>query len=121
MDPQQSANMDFCAARPQYCAAAGVADRLSGKAARQKGPGMEDNFEKYGVAVIIVFGALTIGGLMGANIGFHDRDGFLFALGSATAAWIAGHTMIFNRPRYYGILIAIAVLMAIASTLSLVL
>ena len=29
---------------------------------------MEDNYEKYAVAVIIVFGALLIGGLMAAGL-----------------------------------------------------
>lgn len=80
---------------------------------------MEDNYEKYAVAVIIVFGAVIVGGLMGASIGFGHRPGFLFALGSATAGWIAGHAMLFDRPRIYGLLIAIAVLMAVASTVSL--
>ena len=45
---------------------------------------MEDNYEKYGVAVIIVFGALIVAGLMGASIGFGNRAGFLFALGAGT-------------------------------------
>jgi hypothetical protein len=81
---------------------------------------MEDNYEKYGVAVIIVFGALIVGGLMGATIGSGNRAGFLFALGSATAGWIAGHAMLFDRPRIYGVLIIIATLMAIASTIAFV-
>ncbi|CAG1005219.1 MAG: hypothetical protein F9K19_06595 [Rhizobiaceae bacterium] len=81
---------------------------------------MEDNYEKYAIAVIIVFGAVIIGGLMAATIAFGDRSGFLFALGSATAAWIAGHAMLFDRPRFYGGLIVIATLMAIAATITLV-
>ena len=81
---------------------------------------MEDNYEKYAIAVIIVFGAVIIGGLMGANIGFGDRSGFLFALGSATAAWVAGHAMLFDRPRLYGLLIALATIMSVASTIALV-
>jgi hypothetical protein len=82
---------------------------------------MGENLEKYAVAVIIVFGALIIGGLMAATIAFGHRNGFLFALGSATAAWIAGHAMVFNQPRFYGVLLAISVSMAAASTLSMVL
>src|SRR5690606_22073235 len=50
---------------------------------RLKGTGMEDNFEKYAVAVIIVFGAVIIGGLMAAAVSWRDRDAFLFALGAA--------------------------------------
>jgi hypothetical protein len=81
---------------------------------------MEDNYEKYAIAVIIVFGAVIVGGLMGATIGFGDRDGFLFALGAATCGWIAGHAMLFDRPRAYGVLVVIASLMSIASTILLV-
>jgi hypothetical protein len=81
---------------------------------------MEDNYEKYAIAVIIVFGAVIIGGLMTANLVYGDRSGFLFALGSATAAWIAGHAILFDRPRVYGGLIVLATLMSIASTIALV-
>lgn len=80
---------------------------------------MEDNYEKYAIAVIIVFGAVIIGGLMTANLVYGDRGGFLFALGSATAAWIAGHAILFDRPRVYGGLIVLATLMSIASTIAL--
>ena len=52
---------------------------------------MNDNFDKAAIAVIIVFGALILGGLMAANIAWGHRNGFLWALGGATAAWIAGH------------------------------
>jgi hypothetical protein len=76
---------------------------------------MEDNYEKYAIAVIIVFGAVIIGGLMAVTISLGDRSGFFFALGAATAAWIAGHAMLFDRPRVYGVLIVVATLMAIAS------
>ncbi len=81
---------------------------------------MEDNYEKYAIAVIIVFGAVIICGLMTANLVYGDRSGFLFALGSATAAWIAGHAMLFDRPRVYGVLIVVATLMSIASTITLI-
>lgn len=81
---------------------------------------MEDNYEKFAVAVIIVFGVVIVGGLMGATISWGHRNGFLFALGAATAGWIAGHAMLFDRPRIYGALVVVATIMAIASTLSLV-
>ncbi|HHZ08172.1 MAG TPA: hypothetical protein GX405_05265 [Rhizobiales bacterium] len=81
---------------------------------------MEDNYEKYAIAVIIVFGAVIIGGLMAANLLYGDRSGFLFALGAATAAWVAGHAMLFDRPRVYGALIVVATLMSIASTITLI-
>jgi hypothetical protein len=80
---------------------------------------MDDNFDKAAIAVIIVFGALILGGLMAANIAWGHRNGFLWALGGATAAWIAGHIILFDLPRIYAALIGIATLMAIASTVSL--
>ncbi|KQZ19075.1 hypothetical protein ASD50_06065 [Mesorhizobium sp. Root552] len=79
---------------------------------------MDDNFDKAGIAVIIVFGALILGGLMAANLVAGDRNGFLFALGASFAAWIAGHVVLFDMPRVYAVLIAIAALMAVASTVS---
>lgn len=81
---------------------------------------MEDNYEKYAVAVIIVFGALLIGGLMAAGIAAGDRPAFLFAMGAAFAAWISGHAVLFDRPRIYGGLIAVAAAFAVASIIALV-
>ena len=40
--------------------------------------------------------------------------------GAATAAWFAGHAMLFDMPRVYGVLIVISALMAAASTITLV-
>jgi hypothetical protein len=81
---------------------------------------MNDNFDKAAIAVIIVFGALILGGLMAANIAYGHRNGFMWALGGATAAWIAGHTILFDMPRVYAVLIGIATLMAIASTVAFI-
>jgi hypothetical protein len=81
---------------------------------------MDDNFDRAAIAVIIVFGALILGGLMAANLVVGDRNGFLFALGAAFAAWIGGHTILFDLPRAYAVLIAIAAVMAVASTLAYV-
>jgi hypothetical protein len=80
---------------------------------------MEDNYEKYAVAVIIVFSALMIGGLMAAGIARDDRAAFLWAFGSSFLAWIAGHTVLFNKPRAYGALIVAASVCAIASIVAL--
>jgi hypothetical protein len=54
---------------------------------------------------------------MAANLAIGDRNGFLFALGAAFAAWIAGHMILFDLPRAYAALIAIAALMAVGSTI----
>jgi hypothetical protein len=85
------------------------------------GPGAGGNdFEKYAVAVIIVFGALVIGGLMAASMAFGHRNGFLFALGGATSAWISGNALLLDRPRIYALFVGIAAVMLIASTITLV-
>ena len=83
--------------------------------------GSGNDFEKYAVAVIIVFGALIIGGLMAAAMTFGHRNGFLFALGGATAAWISGNALLLDRPRIYAAFVVIAALMLVGSTLTLVL
>nr|WP_292642802.1 hypothetical protein [Mesorhizobium sp.] len=83
--------------------------------------GSGNDFEKYAVAVIIVFGALIIGGLMAASMVFGHRNGFLFALGGATSAWISGNALLLDRPRIYALFVGIAALMLIASTITLVL
>jgi hypothetical protein len=80
---------------------------------------MEDNYERYAIAVIIVFGALVIGGLMAACIATGERSGFLLALGAATSGWIAGHAMLFDRPGVYGLLVFIAAVLAASSTIAL--
>jgi hypothetical protein len=85
------------------------------------GPGLRGNdFEKYAVAVIIVFGAVIIGGLMAASMAFGHRNGFLFALGGATAAWISGNALLLDRPRIYALFVGIAAVMLVASTITLV-
>lgn len=81
---------------------------------------MQNDVERNAIAIIVVFGALIIGGLMGAAIGFGDRTGFLFALGSATAAWLSGYAMILTRPRLFGLFIVLAVLFSLAATFALV-
>ncbi|MET3789956.1 hypothetical protein [Aquamicrobium terrae] len=77
---------------------------------------MDDNFDKAGIAVIIVFGALILGGLMAANLVAGDRNGFLLALGSAFTAYVAGYAVLFDLPRLYAILIGVALLLGVAST-----
>lgn len=81
---------------------------------------MENDLERYAIAIIVVFGALAIGGLMAAAISAEDRSSFLFALGGAAAAWLAGYAMVFHLPRALALLIVTALLMAVASTLTLV-
>ena len=80
---------------------------------------MNDSFEAYGVAVIVVFGALAIGGLIAASVGFGSRDSFFFALGAAAAAWVAGYAIFLDRPKLYIGCLGVAVLMSVAATLTL--
>lgn len=79
-----------------------------------------DNYEGFAVAVIIAFGVLIIAGLMAANIAIGEKDGFLFALGAAGTAWLSGHAVLFNRPRTYGILVALTAAFCVASIIILV-
>lgn len=81
---------------------------------------MENELERYAIAIIVVFGALAIGGLMAAAISAGDRSSFLYALGAATSAWLAGYAMVFQLPRAVAILIVLAMVMAVASTVALV-
>ena len=53
-------------------------------------------------------------------LSFGHRNGFLFALGGATAAWISGNALLLDRPRIYALFVAIAAVMLIASTITLV-
>ncbi|RCS21539.1 hypothetical protein DUT91_05205 [Phyllobacterium salinisoli] len=68
-----------------------------------------DDYERYATGLLIVFGALIIGGLMAVNITVADKPGFLFALGAAIVAWFSAFAVLFDRPRIYGIMIAIAI------------
>ncbi|GLS33331.1 hypothetical protein SAMN04488498_105119 [Mesorhizobium albiziae] len=81
---------------------------------------MEDNYEKYAVAVIIVFGALIVGGLMAAGLSMGDRPAFLWALGGGFFGWLSGFSVLFDRPRIYGGLIIVSAGFCIASIVALV-
>lgn len=61
-----------------------------------------DNYEKYAISVMIVFGALSIGGLMVAGTVGGDKGVFLFAFAAAIVGWISGHAVLFNKPKLYG-------------------
>lgn len=81
---------------------------------------MEQEFDVSAIAIIVVFGALTIGGLMGATISFGERDGFLFTLGSSMSAWATGYAMIYGRPNAFRWLLVLTVVFALLATLTLV-
>lgn len=81
---------------------------------------MNNDFEISAIAIIVVFGALAIGGLMAATISFGERDGFLFALGSSTSAWATGYAMIYQRPQAFRWLLLLTIAFAILATITLV-
>jgi hypothetical protein len=57
---------------------------------------------------------------MAATLALGHRNGFLYALGGATAAWISGNALLLDRPRIYALFVGIAAVMLIASTITLV-
>lgn len=79
-----------------------------------------DNFEKYALALMVVFGALIIGGLMAVHIAWEHKAGFLYALGAAVVVWSAGFTVLFDKPRIYGLLLLVAIALITASVVVLV-
>ncbi|MDZ5697694.1 hypothetical protein [Chelativorans sp. M5D2P16] len=80
---------------------------------------MNEHYDTYAVAIIIVFGAMIIGGLMAGAVAFGARDAFFFALGAATAAWLSGYAVFFDRPRTFMICVAVSIAMAIGATIVL--
>jgi hypothetical protein len=79
-----------------------------------------DNFEKYALALMVVFGALIIGGLMAVHIAWGHKAGFLYALGAAVIVWGAGFAVLFDKPRLYGLLLLVATALITASVVVLV-
>lgn len=76
---------------------------------------MEENYDAFAVTISTVFGAMIVGGLMAAALTFGERDAFFFSLGAATAGWLSGYAIFFDRPRTFMALVALAVLMAIGA------
>lgn len=74
-----------------------------------------DDYERYATGLLIVFGALIVGGLMAASLYYGDKPAFLFALGAAVTAWFSAFAVLFDKPRVYGAMIAIAVGLVAAS------
>jgi hypothetical protein len=79
-----------------------------------------DNFEKYALALMVVFGALIIGGLMAVHIAWAHKAGFLYALGAAVVVWSAGFAVLFDKPRVYGLLLLCAIALITASVVVIV-
>lgn len=79
-----------------------------------------DTREFYAALLIVVFGALTIGGLMAGNLVVGHETGFLFAFAASAVAWACAPAVLFDRPRIYlGLLLVCVVLIAISLALFL--
>ncbi|WP_265518823.1 hypothetical protein [Nitratireductor luteus] len=81
---------------------------------------MNEKYDAYAAAIIVTFGAIIIGGLMAAGIAFDKRDAFLFALGAATAAWLAGYAMFFDRARTFVTLTGLSIASSVAAFIILI-
>ncbi|AFR26630.1 hypothetical protein RM11_0915 [Bartonella quintana RM-11] len=76
-----------------------------------------DDYEKFATGLLIVFGALIIGGLMAMHIVLMNKPGFLFALTAASAGWFSAFAVLFDKPKIYLGLIIFAIL-CVASSIS---
>jgi len=69
-----------------------------------------DDYEKFATALLLVFGALIVGGMMALHIAIGSKAGFLFALGAGIVGWFSAFAILFDKPRVYFWLIILAVL-----------
>lgn len=74
-----------------------------------------DDYEKYAMGMMIVFGALIIGALMTVNLVVYNKPGFLFALGAAIVAWFSAFGVLLDKPRVYGAMIAVSIFLVAGS------
>lgn len=74
-----------------------------------------DDYEKFATGLLIVFGALVIGGLMAMHIVIHSKPGFLFALAGGVVGWFSAFAVLFDKPKLYLGLIMLAILCVAAS------
>lgn len=75
------------------------------------------DYEKFATGLLIVFGALIIGGLMAVHIMLMNKPGFLFALAAAIISWFSAFAVLFDKPKVYLVLIILAML-CVASSIS---
>ena len=76
--------------------------------------------EHFAVMLMVVFGSLVLGALMAIGVAWHEKPTFLFALAATVCAWTAAFPVLFDRPRLYGILLVVCVLLTAGSIVSLV-
>lgn len=69
-----------------------------------------DDYEKFATGLLIIFGALVIGGLMAMHIAIANKPGFLFALSGGIVGWFSAFAVLFDKPRLYLVMIIVAVI-----------
>ena len=69
-----------------------------------------DDYEKFATGLIIVFGALIIGGLLAAHLVAMNRAGCMFALSAGIMGWFSAFAILFDKKKAYLILIILSVL-----------
>jgi len=69
-----------------------------------------DDYEKFATALLIVFGALIVGGMMALSIVIGSKPCFLFALGAGVLGWFSSFAVLFDKPRVYFWLIVAAII-----------
>jgi hypothetical protein len=71
--------------------------------------------DKFALNLMIVFGAMIVGGLMLAGLMWNDKPTFLYALGATVSIWFCSFAVIFDRKRAYLLLLLIAIGLVAAS------
>lgn len=79
-----------------------------------------DHFEKLGFAIMVVFGAIIISGLMAVGVAWGDKPAFLYALSAAVVVWVSSFAVVFDRPRIFGLLLVLSVVLIAASITAIV-
>ncbi|MHC5307589.1 hypothetical protein [Bartonella sp. LJL80] len=69
-----------------------------------------DDYEKFATGLLIMFGALIIGGLMAMHIVTMNKAGFLFALAGGVVGWFSAFAILFDKPKAYLGMIILAIL-----------
>jgi len=79
-----------------------------------------DSVEKFALSIMLLFGALIVGGLMAVGIAWGDKPAFLYALAAAIVVWASAFAVLFGRPPIYGALLVVAGLLVAASITAIV-
>jgi len=79
-----------------------------------------DSVEKFALSIMLLFGALIVGGLMAFGIFWSNKPAFLYALAAAIVVWGSAFAVLFGKPPIYGALLFIAALLVAASITTIV-